>query len=81
MLQVTSTSRTGVLKRGWKFREALDPNSGLDIALPPDPELMADLAAPTWELTTRGIQIELKEKIIKRLGRSPGLWGRCDDEL
>ena len=55
----------------WKFREALDPNSGLDIALPPDPELMADLAAPTWELTTRGIQIELKEKIIKRLGRSP----------
>ena len=55
----------------WKFREGLDPNSGLDIALPPDPELMADLAAPTWELTTRGIQIELKEKIIKRLGRSP----------
>ena len=55
----------------WKFREALEPNSGENIALPPDPELLADLTAPTWELKSNGIQIELKEKIKKRLGRSP----------
>ena len=55
----------------WKFREALDPNSGKDIALPPDPELMADLTSATYEVDTRGIVIEKKENIIKRLGRSP----------
>ena len=55
----------------WKFREALDPNSGEDIALPPDSELMADLTAPTWDLTARGIQIEEKDDIKKRIGRSP----------
>ena len=55
----------------WKFREALEPDSGEDIALPPDAELMADLTAPTYEVDTQGIRIERKEKIIKRLGRSP----------
>ena len=55
----------------WKFAEALDPNSGEEIALPPDSELMADLTAPTWKLTGRGIQIEDKEEIKKRIGRSP----------
>lgn len=58
----------------WKFREALDPDQegGSVIALPPDPELRADLAAPTWNLTQRGILIESKDDIRKRLGRSPG---------
>ena len=55
----------------WKFREALDPNSGEKIALPPDSELMADLTAPTWDLTSNGIQIEAKDAIKKRIGRSP----------
>ena len=55
----------------WKFREALDPNSGEDIALPPDSELMADLTAPTWTADTSGILIESKDAIKKRLGRSP----------
>ena len=55
----------------WKFREALDPNSGEKIALPPDSELMADLTAPTWDLTGNGIQIEAKDAIKKRIGRSP----------
>ena len=54
----------------WKFREALDPNSGEDIALPPDSELMADLTAPTWDLKD-SIQIEAKDAIKKRIGRSP----------
>lgn len=68
----------------WKLREELDPDQegGSVIALPPDPELRADLTAPTWKLTTRGIQVEPKVIIgadgkvtgglRKRLGRSPG---------
>ena len=55
----------------WLFREALDPESGEDIALPPDNELLADLTEPTFKLTANGYQIEEKEKIIERLGRSP----------
>lgn len=59
----------------WRFREALDPDQlgGSKIALPPDPNLFADLTAPRWKLTTRGIQIESKEELKKpeRLGRSP----------
>lgn len=57
----------------WKFREELDPGQqgGSAIALPPDPQLRADLAAPTWKLTTRGIQIESKDDIKARIGRSP----------
>lgn len=55
----------------WKFREALDPESGSDIALPPDPEVLGDLCAPRWKLSGGKIQIEEKAEIIKRLGRSP----------
>jgi len=56
----------------WQFREALDPNQdgGSPIALPRDPELLADLTAPTFEIGTRGIQVETKEKVVDRLGRS-----------
>lgn len=58
----------------WRMREELNPDQegGSCIALPPDPELRADLCAPTWHLTARGIQIESKEDIRKRIGRSPG---------
>lgn len=58
----------------WRFREALDPDQpgGSVIALPPDPELRADLAAPTWSLKPNGIVLESKEDLRKRLGRSPG---------
>jgi hypothetical protein len=58
----------------WKFREELDPDQegGSAICLPPDPELRADLATPTWKLTPRGILLESKDDIRKRLGRSPG---------
>src|SRR3954451_9682835 len=64
----------------WKFREALDPDQpdGSAIALPPDPELRADLCAPTWKLTSRGILLESKDgssgfgNLRQRLGRSPG---------
>lgn len=59
----------------WRFREALDPDQphGSQIALPPDPQLLADLTAPRWKLTKQGIQIEEKDELRKshRLGRSP----------
>lgn len=55
----------------WKFREALDPAFGIGIALPPDRELLADLTAPRWKIAARGIQVESKEDIKKRIGRSP----------
>jgi hypothetical protein len=63
----------------WKFREELDPDQqgGSVICLPPDPELRADLAAPTYEVAARGILIESKEEIRKRLGRSPGKGDAC----
>jgi hypothetical protein len=54
----------------WVFREALDPNGGAYIALPPDPDLVAELVAPRWKLGPRGILIESKNDIRKRLGRS-----------
>lgn len=55
----------------WRLREALDPLANVPIALPPDSRLHADLCAPTWTLTTHGIQVESKEDIKSRLGRSP----------
>lgn len=55
----------------WKLREALDPEHGDDLALPPDPELLADLCAPKWKVTASGIMVEPKADIVERLGRSP----------
>lgn len=55
----------------WRLREALDPNSGQDLAIPPDPRLRADLCSARWFPTPRGIQIEKKEEVQKRIGRSP----------
>ena len=56
----------------WMLREALDPDQpgGSPIALPPDPELMADLTAPTYEITPQGIKAESKQDVCARLGRS-----------
>jgi hypothetical protein len=57
----------------WRMREELDPNHdfGSALALPPDASIKADLAAPRYEVTARGIKIEDKNQIRKRLGRSP----------
>jgi hypothetical protein len=56
----------------WRVREALDPGSpGQPIALPDDQELLGDLTAPRWKPEVRGIAIEDKDDIKKRLGRSP----------
>lgn len=55
----------------WRMRKALDPEKGQGLALPPEPTLKADLCAARWKLTARGIQVEKKEEIIARIGRSP----------
>jgi hypothetical protein len=57
----------------WRMREELNPEQdcGAVLALPPDASIKADLAAPRYEMTTRGIKIEDKKEIRKRLGRSP----------
>lgn len=55
----------------WKLREALDPEHGESLALPPDPELVADLCAAKWTLSAGGILIEDKDDIKERIGRSP----------
>jgi hypothetical protein len=55
----------------WSFREALDPTYGAGLALPPDGELLADLAVPKWSLRGGRIYIESKDEIKLRLGRSP----------
>lgn len=77
-----ATDRSGKLKFvnqraewHWKMRELLDPNPPdgipMNIALPPDPQMRSDLSAPRWRPTPRGVQIEEKDEIKKRLGRSP----------
>ena len=55
----------------WRMREALDPEAEIPTALPPDPELAADLCSARWSLTKSGIVIEPKADIKKRIGRSP----------
>lgn len=57
----------------WNVRRLLDPEGGppdTRLALPPDPELMADLCAPRYEMRVGGIQAESKEKVAGRIGRS-----------
>lgn len=55
----------------WAMREILDPASGCPVALPPDDLLVGDLTAPKWRVTSGGrIQVESKDEIRKRLGRS-----------
>lgn len=64
-----TNKRTAAL---WTFREALDPGQpgGSPIMLPPDPKLVADLTAPTFEPTPNGLKAETKEDVCERLGRS-----------
>ncbi len=55
----------------WKLREALDLSGDPDICLPDDEMLLGDLTAPQWAVTSAGrIQVESKDDIRKRLGRS-----------
>lgn len=74
----TTTDKSGKLKfinkraeQCWKFREALDPDSGRQIALPNDQELLGDLCALRWRMQSNGVKIDSKDEIRKRIGRSP----------
>lgn len=56
----------------WSFREALDPAFESKIELPPDDILIGDLTTPHWTITSSSrVQIEGKQEIRRRLGRSP----------
>lgn len=55
----------------WNLRQRLDPANPVKVALPKDQRLFADLAAPRYRVTARGIQVEDKAEIKRRLGRSP----------
>jgi hypothetical protein len=55
----------------WRLREALDPDHDSTLCLPPDPELLADLTAPTFDIVIGGIKVESKDDIKDRLKRSP----------
>lgn len=67
----------------WRAREMLDPQSDWNIALPPDRELLVELAAPRYSADGRKVKIEAKDEIKARIGRSPDkgdavvmlLWG------
>lgn len=55
----------------WNLRELLDPSREPEVALPPDDELLGDLTAPHWRVVSGGkIQVESKDDIRKRIGRS-----------
>mgnify|MGYP000594341667 CR=1 FL=1 len=55
----------------WRMRELLDPTYDTGIVLPPDQALLAELCAPRWKLVGKQIQVESREEIVKRIGRSP----------
>ena len=67
----------------WRFREALDPDQegGSVIALPPDPQLRADLAAPIYEVGPRGILIESKDELRQAARPLAGQGRRRGDVL
>jgi hypothetical protein len=55
----------------WALREALDPSFDPVLELPPDDALIGELTAAHWTVTSNSrIQIESKDEIRKRLGRS-----------
>jgi hypothetical protein len=55
----------------WHMRELLDPSSNPTVAFPPDDLLTGDLVAPHWKVMSGGkIQVEAKEDIKERIGRS-----------
>lgn len=55
----------------WQLREVLDPQQGLNLALPPDEELLIDLTSVGWQPRANKIIVEPKDDIKKRIGRSP----------
>ena len=74
----------------WSFREALDPETGDDIALPPDGDLLAELTSVRRKPNENAavIQLEDKDETKKRIGRSTDdgdavvmAWAETDPDL
>lgn len=62
----------------WNLRELLDPNNPEAIGLPDHPGLVADLVTPAWKISSTGtIELEPKEHVKRRLGRSPDYGDAC----
>lgn len=57
----------------WHLREMLDPDSDYEVALPDNSRLRQELCAPTFKVVKTGIQIEPKDSIKERIGRSPDM--------
>ena len=57
----------------WALREFLDGGEeGIEVALPPDPDIPGQLSAMTYTYTSTGaIKLESKDKVKERIGRSP----------
>jgi len=71
------TDRSGKLKMRntraeyyWRMRDALDPEFGDEVCLPPGNEIIADLCSAHYK-PGNIITIEAKDDIKKRIGRSP----------
>lgn len=56
----------------WLVRDALDPDGTIKLALCPDSLLERELLVPRWQTSANGrIQIESKDSMRQRMGRSP----------
>lgn len=55
----------------WQFREALNPETGDNVELPPDAELEEEMLACTFEVKPAGIKVCPKDQIRASLKRSP----------
>lgn len=75
----TYTDRSGKLRMRnlrtelyWRMRDALDPEHGAAVALPPGNEVLSDLCSARYRVLAGGVvEVESKEDIRSRLGRSP----------
>ena len=75
--KTTLYDKTGRFKFGslrsamfWKLREALDPQQGDNLCIPPDRELFTELCAARYEVKASGIQVEPKDAIKERTGKT-----------
>lgn len=55
----------------WQFREALNPETGDNVELPPDAELEEEMLAITFEVKPAGVKVTPKDDIRASLRRSP----------
>jgi hypothetical protein len=55
----------------WNLRDCLDPRNETEITLPRDDELIGQLCTPRWFNRVGLIQLEAKDEIKKRTGKSP----------